>query len=64
MPVECSNCHAEQVVQVRARFGAGQYGPQMIECVACKQEFDVLVPDQILAGPIPLAELPRFDLNV
>lgn len=64
IPVKCSNCGAKQVVRMRARAGFSQYGPQAINCVACEREFEALIPDQILGGPFPPAELPRFDLSV
>ncbi len=51
MTISCAQCKQEQLVHVRARNGSAQMGGQTVRCVNCKQEFDVMVPDQIVGGP-------------
>ena len=51
MTISCAQCQQEQVVHVRARTGFAQMSGQTVRCVNCKQEFDVMVPDQIVGGP-------------
>jgi hypothetical protein len=51
VPICCSQCKQEQVVQVRARTGFGAMSPQTVRCIKCERDFDVMLPDQILGGP-------------
>ncbi|HXM20143.1 MAG TPA: hypothetical protein VN948_02625 [Terriglobales bacterium] len=53
MPVTCTHCKTEQVVQVRARTRFAQIDYQTIRCAntACNRPFDVMVPDVIVGGP-------------
>jgi DNA-directed RNA polymerase subunit M/transcription elongation factor TFIIS len=53
IPVSCSSCKENQVVHIRARTGFGQMGTQVVECLKCHTGFDVMVPDEIIAGPFP-----------
>jgi hypothetical protein len=54
MPVSCPDCQEKQVIHLRARAGFGQMGPQVVECLKCHTGFEVMVPDDIIAGPFPL----------
>jgi len=54
IPVSCSACHEDQFVHIHARTGIVQMNPQAIECVKCHAIFDVMVPDEIIAGPFPV----------
>jgi hypothetical protein len=64
MPVECSHCKTLQDVGTafsgREKFSGG--GLQTLLCInaSCKREFDVLIPEQVLAGPFPHAAPPAF----
>jgi transcription elongation factor Elf1 len=51
LPITCTHCNQAQVVQVRARTGFAQVNPQTVRCVKCKQDFDTVVPDDIVGGP-------------
>ena len=51
IPVSCSACNEKQVVHIRVRSGMWQMGPQVIECLKCHTGFEVIVPDEIIAGP-------------
>jgi len=53
MTVECQKCKARQTVHVAAPTGFGQMADQTIKCISCKQNFEVRVPDKIVAGPFP-----------
>ena len=55
MTVQCEHCKENQSVSIAFRLGGyvGP-GPQTITCIKCKRDFDVTVPDKILAGPFPL----------
>jgi transcription elongation factor Elf1 len=50
IPISCPHCKQEQVIHVVARAGIAQLGKQTINCVKCKAEIDVTVPDQIVGG--------------
>ena len=54
MTVECQHCKAKQSVHVAAPTGFTQIGDQTIQCINCKENFDVRVPDKIVAGPFPV----------
>lgn len=52
--IECTACHAKQVVHVRAvKTGFGSIADQGVQCIKCKKQFYVLVPDEIIDGPFP-----------
>jgi transcription elongation factor Elf1 len=51
IPVSCPHCKQKQVIHVVARAGVAQLGNQTINCVKCKAEIDVTIPDQIVGGP-------------
>ncbi len=51
MKTRCPQCKQEQVVQIRARTGAGRMSLQSVQCIKCEQPFDVHLPDEILGGP-------------
>ena len=53
MTVECQHCKAKQKVLVVARARSAQMGKQNIVCITCKKNFDVMVPDRIVGGPLP-----------
>lgn len=54
MPIECPECHTEQIVHIQVRPGFRPLiGDQTVACVKCRNPFDVLVPDTIIAGPFP-----------
>ena len=53
IPVSCPTCHEDQFVHIHARAGIVQMNPQAIECLKCHAIFDVMVPDEIIAGPFP-----------
>lgn len=51
--IECEHCKAKQTVHTAGNFGAGQYGPQNLRCVACQKSFEVMLPEKIVGGPFP-----------
>ena len=51
MAVLCSHCKEKQVVHVRDRASFAGEGLHTVECLKCHKGFDVLVPDEIVAGP-------------
>lgn len=52
VPVSCSHCHQQQVVQVRASTTrTGRMNDDSVRCVKCGKDFDVIVPDEIVGGP-------------
>jgi transcription elongation factor Elf1 len=55
MTILCGHCQHEQVVYTQARTGFWQMAHQSVKCVKCEQNFDVMIPDAIIAGPfLPL----------
>jgi len=55
MTISCGHCQQEQVVHLQARTGFWQMAHQSVKCVKCEQNFDVMIPDAIVAGPfLPL----------
>ena len=55
MTISCNHCQQEQIVHTRARTGRWQMAHQLVKCVKCERDFDVMIPDAIIAGPF----LPR-----
>jgi DNA-directed RNA polymerase subunit M/transcription elongation factor TFIIS len=53
MTVECQHCKAKQKVLVVVRARSAQMGKQTIVCIKCKENFEVMVPDRIVGGPLP-----------
>jgi hypothetical protein len=53
MTVECQHCKTKQKVHVAALTGFAQMGSQMIPCIKCEKDFEVMVPDKIVRGPFP-----------
>lgn len=51
MTVECKHCKTRQAVHVAAKPGFGGMGDQLVSCISCKKQFDVMVPDRIIGGP-------------
>jgi hypothetical protein len=52
--LECPRCKEKQVVHMHARPISGrQMGAETIECLKCLTDFDVALPDDIIAGPFP-----------
>jgi hypothetical protein len=55
MTISCNHCQQEQTVHIHARTGFWQMAHQSVKCVKCEQNFDVMIPDAIIAGPfLPL----------
>jgi hypothetical protein len=54
IPIECPHCKAKQKVRVTGRTGFSQMaGPQTIQCIKCKKDFEKSIPDTIVGGPFP-----------
>jgi len=52
MTVSCPHCQQKaNRSRTRAR-GFGVMSEQVINCLTCKQDFAVMVPDKIVEGPI------------
>jgi len=51
--LECKHCNTKQRVHVAAKPGPAQIGDRTARCIKCRKEFDVVVPDRIVAGPFP-----------
>lgn len=49
--VHCSHCQQAQVVHMQAGGGFWSTAHQWMKCLKCKQEFEVMLPDAIIAGP-------------
>jgi hypothetical protein len=49
--VSCGHCEQEQVVQILARTGFWLMAHQLVKCLKCSREFEVMVPDAIIGGP-------------
>ena len=49
--VSCSHCQQEQVVHVQSRGGFWSPAHQWVKCLKCRREFEVMVPEAIIAGP-------------
>lgn len=49
--VSCGYCKQMQVVQILARTGFWLGAYQSVKCLKCGQEFAVVLPDVIIAGP-------------
>ena len=49
--VSCIHCKQVQTVHVQPRGGCWSTAHQWLICLKCKQEFEVMVPDAIIAGP-------------
>ena len=59
MTISCDHCKQEQVVHTQARTGFWQMAHQSVNCVKCEQQFDVMIPDAIIAGPfLPISVSP------
>jgi transcription elongation factor Elf1 len=57
--ISCGHCQQEQVVHTQARTGSWQTAHQSVKCVKCEQNFDLMIPDAITAGPfLPLKVSP------
>jgi hypothetical protein len=55
MTIYCGHCQQEQFIHMQARTGFWQMAHQSVKCVKCEQNFDVMIPDAIIAGPfLPL----------
>ena len=51
-PLECPRCHVVQKVRVATK-GTGDSltgGPQTVECVNCKNEFEMDFPNRVVGG--------------
>jgi CheY-like chemotaxis protein len=49
--IECPHCKVRQSIYVAAPPGVAKKERQYICCINCHSEFDVSVPDKIVAGP-------------
>jgi hypothetical protein len=49
--VSCIHCKQDQIVHVQPGGGCWSKAHQWVLCVNCKREFEVMVPDAIIAGP-------------
>lgn len=49
--IECPHCRVMQKVQVANRSGSTQKMRQYLSCINCASEFDVSLPNKIVAGP-------------
>jgi DNA-directed RNA polymerase subunit RPC12/RpoP len=51
-PVWCPHCTEKLLVHVRVQTEPAQRGgPQTVECLKCHKGFDVMAPNEIIAGP-------------
>jgi len=57
--ISCVHCQQEQVVHTEARTGCWQMAHQLVKCVKCERDFDVMIPDAIIAGPFLPLKLPK-----
>jgi hypothetical protein len=51
MTISCDHCLQEQIVHMQAKTGFWQMAPQSVKCLRCQKDFDVMIPDAIIAGP-------------
>jgi len=58
MTIYCGHCQQEQFIHMQARTGFWQMAHQSVKCVKCEQNFDVMIPDAIIAGPFLPLKLP------
>jgi len=49
--IECPHCKVRQKVQIAVRARLAQTGQQYISCLNCAGEFEVSLPNKIVAGP-------------
>ena len=49
--IECPHCKVRQKVQIAVRARLAQTGQQYISCLNCASEFEVTLPNKIVAGP-------------
>jgi hypothetical protein len=49
--VFCTHCQEEQLLHVESGTGFLAMAHQWIQCLKCGRQFDVMVPDTIIAGP-------------
>ena len=49
--ISCPYCQSKMVVQYEKRIGAGAMVEEIIACVKCKKEFNVLLLGPIVGGP-------------
>ena len=54
--ITCSHCQQKQFVRVETTFNIKFMDGQSVECMNCKNQFDVTLPHQIIAGPHAGAE--------
>jgi hypothetical protein len=50
--VKCPHCNTCQKVHIIGRTGTSQMA-QHAKCLACQQPFEVMLPNNIVAGPFP-----------
>ena len=51
MTISCDHCLQQQVVHMQAKTGFWQMAHQSVKCVRCEKNFEVMIPDAIVAGP-------------
>jgi hypothetical protein len=49
--VSCIHCKQDQLVHVQPGGGFWSKAHQWVTCLKCNREFEVMVPDAIIAGP-------------
>jgi len=49
--VVCIHCQQEQLVHVESCTGFWSMAHQWVQCLKCGRQFEVMVPDAIIAGP-------------
>jgi DNA-binding NarL/FixJ family response regulator len=49
--IECPHCKVRQKIQIAVRARLAQTGQQYISCLNCASEFEVSLPNKIVAGP-------------
>jgi hypothetical protein len=54
--ITCSHCQQKQFVRVETTFNIKSMYGQSVQCVKCKERFDVTLPYQIIDGPHEEAE--------
>ena len=49
--ITCTHCQKRQTVRTRIQPGVRLIRPQSVKCVSCENDFEVVVPDEIVSGP-------------
>ena len=54
MAIKCPRSKTKQKVHVGANLIPSPMPNQYLFCVNCDREFDVVLPDKIVGGPVPV----------